>query len=75
MLVTMDMCSDTVDDDYASEVMCAGWNPEVAMLHRRAAELATQLIRHQSQPTAGMPSDLAAMDVENFLDRMYSSQR
>lgn len=75
MLVTMDMCSDTTDSDYTSEVMCAGWNPEVAKLQGKAAELATQLIHFQLQPTGSMSADLAAMDVESFLARMYASQR
>lgn len=75
MLVTMDMCSNTQDSDYTSEVMCAGWNPEIAMLQGRPAELATQLIQYQSQVTASMPADVAALDVESFLERMYASQR
>lgn len=75
MLVTMDMCSNAGDSDYTSEVMCAGWNPEIAKLQGRAAELATQLIQYQSQATAGMPIDMAALDVECFLERMYVSQR
>lgn len=75
MLVTMDMCSVKVDSDYTSEVMCAGWNPEIAMLQGRAAELAAQLIHYQTQHAGGMPADVAAMDVETFLERMYASQR
>lgn len=75
MIVTMDMCSVKVESDYTSEVMCAGWNPEIVMMQGRAAELATQLIHYQSQRTSGMSADLAAMDVEAFLERMYASQR
>lgn len=75
MLVTMDMCSVKVDSDYTSEVMCAGWNPEIAMLQGRAAELAAQLIHYQTQHAGSMPADVAAMDAEAFLERMYSSQR
>lgn len=75
MLVTMDMCSVKVDSGYTSEVMCAGWNPEIAMMQDRAAELAAQLIHYQSQLAGGMPADVAAMDVEAFLERMYASQR
>lgn len=75
MLVTMDMCSVKVDSDYTSEVMCAGWNPEIALLQGRAAELAAQLIHYQSQRTGGISADVAAMDVETFLERMYASQR
>lgn len=75
MLVTMDMSSVETDSDYTSEVMCAGWNPEVEMLQGRAAELATQLIHYQSQCMGGMPADLATGDIETFLERMYASQR
>jgi len=75
MLVTMDMCTVKVDNDYTSEVMYVGWNPEVAMMQGRAAELAAQLIHYQSQRAVGMPADVAAMDVETFLERMYASQR
>lgn len=76
MMVTMDMCSAKVDDDsYSPEVMCAGWNPEIAMMQGRAAELATQLICHQSRCVDGMPPDVAAVDAEAFLERMYVFQR
>lgn len=75
MLVTMDMCSVKVESDYTSEVMCAGWNPEVATMQGGAAELAAQLIHYQSKRAVGMPADVAAMDVETFLERMYTSQR
>lgn len=75
MLVTMDMCSVKVESDYTSEVMCAGWNPEIVIMQGRAAELAAQLIHYQSQRTGGMSADVAAMDVEAFLERMYASQR
>jgi len=75
MLVTMDMSSVKVDSDYTSEVMCAGWNPEIALMRDRAAELAAQLIHHQSRRAGGMPADMAALDVEAFLERMYASQR
>lgn len=75
MLVITDMCSNTENSDYTSEVMCAGWNPEIAKLQGRAAELVTQLIQYQSQATAGMPTDMVALDVDCFLERMYASQR
>jgi hypothetical protein len=75
MLVTMDMCSVKADSDYTSEVMCAGWNPEIALMQGRAAELAAQLIHYQSQRAGGMSADVAAMDVDAFLERMYASQR
>lgn len=75
MVVTMEMCSVKADSDYTSEVMCAGWNPEIVTMQGKAAELATQLIRHQSQRAGGLPADVAALDVDAFLERMYASQR
>jgi len=74
MLVTMDMCSVKAGSDYTTEVMCAGWNPEIAMMQDRAVELAEQLIHYQSQRAGGMSVDVAAMDAEAFLVRMYASQ-
>lgn len=75
MMMTMDMCSCKVDNDYTSEVLCASWNPEIATPQVKAAEVAAQLIRHQSQRACGMPADVAALDVEAFLERMYASQQ
>lgn len=74
MLVTMDMSSVKAESDYTSEVMCAGWNPEIALMRGRAEELAAQLIHYQSRSAVGMSADVAAMDVEAFLVRMYASQ-
>lgn len=74
MMVTMDMCSASVDDGYSPEVMCAGWNPEIALMQDRAAALAMQLICHQSQRAGGMLPDLATLDAEAFLERMYAMQ-
>lgn len=75
MMMTMDMCSAKVDDGYSPEVMCAGWNPEIAVMQGGAAALATQLICHQSQCATGMSPDVAALDAEAFLERMYVFQR
>lgn len=74
MMMTMDMCSAKVDEGYSPEVMCAGWNPEIAAMQGGAAALATQMIRHQSC-VGGMSPDLAAIDAEAFLERMYAFQR
>lgn len=75
MIVRMDMSSGNMDNDYTSEVMSAGWNPDVATMQGKAAELAAQLIYHQSQRASGMPAELAAKDIEAFLERMYASQQ
>lgn len=74
MMVTMDMCSAKMDDGYSSDVMCAGWNPDIAAMQGRAAELALQLIQHQSQSAGGMSPDMATQDAEAFLERMYVFQ-
>lgn len=74
MMVTMDMRSGDADSDYTSEVMCSGWNPEIATMQGKAAELAAQMIHHHSQPAGGMPANMAAKDIEAFLSRMYASQ-
>lgn len=74
MMMTMDMCSGSADNGYTSEIMCAGWNPEIAALQGKAEELAALLIRHQSQRGAGISADVAALDAEAFLERMYVSQ-
>jgi hypothetical protein len=75
MIMTMDMCLAKVDDSYTPEVMCAGWNPEIAVMQGRTAALATQLIRHQSQRAGDMSPDMATLDAEAFLERMYVFQR
>ncbi|MGE5027677.1 MAG: hypothetical protein ACM3JK_04320 [Betaproteobacteria bacterium] len=75
MVKIMDMNSANSDSDYTSEVMCAGWNPEIATMQIKAAELATQLIHYQSLRASGITPDVAALDVDAFLERMYASQR
>jgi hypothetical protein len=45
---------------YADEIMCSGWNPVVAM---------TQLVAEDKQRS--FPAELAEVDVELFLKRMY----
>ncbi|WP_435626885.1 hypothetical protein [Candidatus Ferrigenium straubiae] len=64
--VSMDMSSYEIERDdasgYGEEVLCAGWVPALA-LHQPREE-------HQS-----MPADLAAIDVEAFLRKMYTCQR
>jgi hypothetical protein len=71
----MDMSSGNMDNDYTSEIMSAGWNPDVVTMQGEAAELAAQLIHHQSQRASGMPAEVAAKDIEAFLERMYASQQ
>lgn len=75
MMMKMDMSSGKVDNDYTSEVMSAGWNPDVVTMQGKAAELAAQLIHHQALRASGMPANVAAEDIEAFLERMYASQQ
>jgi len=64
--VCMDMSSYEIECEeasgYGDEVLCAGWVPALA-LHQP----------HQERPV--LPPDLAAVDVEAFLRKMYAFQR
>lgn len=75
MMLKMDMSSGNMDNDYTSEVMSAGWNPDVETMQGKAAELAAQLIHHQAQRASGLPAAVVAEDIEAFLERMYVSQQ
>jgi hypothetical protein len=65
------MCDYKVEDtrsaiDYDDEVLCAGWNPCLALQPQAHAE--------ENRHTA-ITIDLAAVDAEVFLKRMYAYQR
>lgn len=67
-IVTMDMSSyevernDLAQSRYSEEILCTGWIPDLAI--------------HQQLPEKKeLPSSLAAVDVDTFLCKMYSSQR
>jgi hypothetical protein len=47
---------------YGDDVMTAGWNPAVVQMHR---ESAPAVASHE------LPHDLATVDVDAFLDRVY----
>ena len=47
---------------YGDEVMDAGWNPAVVHMLRGAAPVV---------PSHDLPHDLATVDVDAFLDRVY----
>ena len=73
MGVVMNMSSYEIEDDsteveYGEEVMYAGWNPAV-----------TQVCQQQMVATtnghASMSAELATVDVESFLQKMYAFQR
>lgn len=63
----MDNSSETTYDD---EVMCAGWNPDLVAV--RLQEVAAS---GQHQEVGPMPADMAAMDVDAFLKKVYRFQR
>ena len=58
--------SDRMMDQYGEEIMCAGWNPTVALVSH------PQLLEPVRDDA--MPADLVAVDVELFLRRMYAYQ-
>jgi hypothetical protein len=55
-----------VIDEYGEEVMCAGWNPQLALAGDGPV---AQLNRHIE-----LPADLGNMDVDAFLKKMYEYQ-
>ncbi|MBI5659628.1 MAG: hypothetical protein HZC43_08785 [Nitrosomonadales bacterium] len=57
-----------VEEEYGDEVMFAGWNPAVALLHQQA-------VAESADRQAAMPADLATVDAESFLRKMYAYQR
>ncbi|MBI4807582.1 MAG: hypothetical protein HY799_01335 [Nitrosomonadales bacterium] len=71
MTIVMNMSGYEIERDkvaveqYGDEVMCAGWNPQLALAgeHARVTE------------RGAMPGDLASADVDAFLSRMYAYQR
>lgn len=71
-IVTMNMSEykverdDAMEAEYGNEVLCAGWNPALALQPHIQTE--------RKQPAA-MPLDLVAVDVELFLKKMYAYQR
>lgn len=49
---------------YGDEVLYAGWNPSLALQQHS-----------ETQQPAAMPRELATVDVESFLNKMYAYQR
>lgn len=49
---------------YGDEVLYAGWNPALALQQRS-----------ETMQAAAMPRELATVDVESFLNKMYAYQR
>jgi hypothetical protein len=55
-----------VIEEYGDEVLCAGWNPQLAQVGDSPV---TQHNRH-----INLPADLANVDVDTFLKKMYEYQ-
>ena len=55
-----------VNEDYGDEVMCAGWNPQLALAIESPV---SQFNRH-----VNLPAELANVDIDTFLDKMYEYQ-
>ncbi len=69
MLMMKDMSTGEVEpsDEYEEEALSSGWNPAIAdLIHR---EVDRYEITQAENP---IPSDLADVDVNDFLEKMYS---
>jgi len=55
-----------VTEEYGEEVMCAGWNPQLALAGDYPA---APVNRH-----INLLADLAGMDVDSFMKRFYECQ-
>jgi hypothetical protein len=55
-----------VDEGYSEEVMCAGWNPQLALANEKPVA--------QINKQANLPADPANVEADTFLKRMYESQ-
>ncbi len=60
--------SDPMEAEYGEEILCAGWNPAVELACQQ--QMAVPASMH-----GFMPPDLATMDAELFLQKMYACQR
>lgn len=63
VIMNMSDYTHEVDDTgtYGDEVLYSGWNPALGLVQQQAV----------TSGHAAMPADLAAMDVEQFVRRMY----
>ena len=73
MGVVMNMSSyeierDSMEAEYGEEVMYAEWNPAVPLVCQ-------QQMMAQTNRSVLMPVELATVDVESFLQKMYTCQR
>ncbi len=54
-------------EEYGEEVMCAGWTPQLSLLAENPFA--------RTNKYAALPADLASLDVDAFLKKMYEYQR
>ncbi len=72
MFIAMNRCGDKIGtetralDDYGDEVLCAGWNPQLAQVGDRTIP---RMDRH-----VDIFAELANVDVDDFLRKMYTYQ-
>lgn len=69
--LVMDMIGSDIEhavpavEEYGDEVMCAGWNPQLTLAGENPV---AQVNRH-----VNLTADLASVDVDAFLKKMYES--
>ena len=74
MCVVMNMSSyeienyDLMETEYGEEVLCSGWNPAIALACQQHA-------LPNDDKHIEIPSSLATVDLEGFLQKMYACQR
>ena len=73
MGIVMNMSSyeierDPMEAEYGEETMFAGWNPAVALVCQQQTVV-------PASSHVDMPAELAALDAESFLQKMYTCQR
>lgn len=57
-----------METEYGDEVMCAGWIPAVALMCQLQPFVSTNKL-------ATVPTDLATVNADLFMQRMYAHQR
>lgn len=68
MLMMKDMSTGEIEttDEYEEEALSSGWNPAIAdLIHREVDRFEI------TQAENPIPSDLADVDVNDFLEKMY----
>lgn len=73
MSITMNMSSYEIDqasmeEEYGTEIMCAGWNPAVDLMCQQMLLIPTE--RQKS-----MPVDLSEAIADLFLEKMHAYRR